>query len=34
MRENVKIERENQQFAARLYSGSGCINRKQLDADY
>lgn len=33
-RENERIERENHQFAKRLYSNSGSISRKQLDNDF
>jgi hypothetical protein len=33
-RENERIERENHEFAKRLYSNSGSISRQKLENDY
>jgi hypothetical protein len=33
-RENERIERENHEFAKRLYSNSGSISKQKLENDY
>jgi hypothetical protein len=33
-KENERIERENHEFAKRLYSNSGSISRQKLENDY
>ncbi len=31
IKENDRIERENQAFAKRLFDNTGCISKKKLD---